>query len=397
MANSNVFPKLNIAIVGAGIAGLATAVFLQRSGHSVRVFERFAAAKPVGSGIVIQPIGLNVLDKLGIGAELRDLGNPIQRILGHSNTWNWPVLDTHYRGTPALAVHRAALFGLLYRKVQEKSVPIKADCEIHNFKDRHLEARNKNLFGPFDLVIDASGARSQISQFDIKDLAYGALWATVNWVEGVVPADHLSQRYHRASKMAGILPLGRPSQGSSLKAALFWSLRLNDYEDWRNNDIEIWKKEVTTFWPQITPFIDQIQSHKDLACAQYGHGWHKKPMRDGLVHIGDACHHTSPQLGQGANMALVDALALSYSLEHLPLEQALQNYVTLRKRHLRLYQLTSSLLTPFYQSNSRALPIIRDWVLFPASRIPPIPRILSKLISGVLVAPIADPQILVPC
>ncbi len=57
---------LEIAIVGCGIAGMAAAVFLQRAGFRPRLFERFAAPRPVGAGLLLQPTGLAVLQRLGL-------------------------------------------------------------------------------------------------------------------------------------------------------------------------------------------------------------------------------------------------------------------------------------------------------------------------------------------
>ncbi|TIS71130.1 MAG: FAD-dependent oxidoreductase, partial [Mesorhizobium sp.] len=50
--------SLDIAIAGAGPAGLAAALYLKRAGHRVTIFERFDEPKPVGSGLILQPTGL---------------------------------------------------------------------------------------------------------------------------------------------------------------------------------------------------------------------------------------------------------------------------------------------------------------------------------------------------
>ena len=98
---------IRIGIVGAGIGGLAAAALLARTGHKVTLAERFAAPRPVGSGLVVQPVGLAVLDALGAGQAARDLGAPLVQMLGHSGTRT--VLDVRYRpGAPGLAMHRAS-------------------------------------------------------------------------------------------------------------------------------------------------------------------------------------------------------------------------------------------------------------------------------------------------
>ncbi len=85
------------------------------------------------------------------------------------------------------------------------------------------------------------------------------------------------------------------------------------------------------------------------------------------MHIGDSAHATSPQLGQGANMALLDALALTVALrDATDLPHAMQRYATMRRWHVRLFQWSSAVFTPFYQSDSRLLPLLRDHLLAPA-------------------------------
>ena len=51
--------RLSIGIVGAGPAGLAAALFLARSGHDVEIVERFEKPAPLGSGLLMQPTGLD--------------------------------------------------------------------------------------------------------------------------------------------------------------------------------------------------------------------------------------------------------------------------------------------------------------------------------------------------
>ena len=72
-----------IAIAGAGPAGLATALYLDRLGHRVTLFERFDKPKPIGSGLILQPTGLAVLADLGLHDEIAALGQPLDRLRGH--------------------------------------------------------------------------------------------------------------------------------------------------------------------------------------------------------------------------------------------------------------------------------------------------------------------------
>ena len=110
--------KLDIAIAGAGPAGLAAALFLKRAGHRVALFERFEQPAPVGSGLILQPTGLTVLDALGLLDGIKALGSRIDRLHGADARSGRTVLDVRYGtqrgGRFGLAVHRAALFGVLH-------------------------------------------------------------------------------------------------------------------------------------------------------------------------------------------------------------------------------------------------------------------------------------------
>jgi len=103
---------LEIAVVGAGISGLASAIVLSRAGHRITVYERFDAAKPLGSGLMIQPTGLAALERLGLREALEGLGHRIYRLHGKT-AGGRTIFDLDYRtldpALHAVAVHRAAL------------------------------------------------------------------------------------------------------------------------------------------------------------------------------------------------------------------------------------------------------------------------------------------------
>ena len=71
---------LDIGIAGAGPAGLAAALMLSRRGHRVEILERFGEASPVGSGLMLQPTGLTVLNALGLLQPMLVLGSRIDRL-----------------------------------------------------------------------------------------------------------------------------------------------------------------------------------------------------------------------------------------------------------------------------------------------------------------------------
>ena len=391
--------RFDIAIAGAGPAGLAAAVFLKRAGHKVSVFERFEEPSPVGSGLILQPTGLTVLGLLGLFDEILGLGARIERLHGADVDSGRTVLDVRYdrgtRGRFGLAVHRAALFSVLHRAAVREGIFVTTGHDLVALDDTGeravLLAVGGRRLGPFDLVVDATGARSRLRRFAHNPavpapLAYGAYWASLGWRGDGFDENALLQRYQRASVMIGVLPIGRARRGGEKMAAFFWSLKPDEAELLRAAGLEAWKERVVSLWPDCAAYTQQIESFEQMTLARYGHHTLLPPVGRGLAIIGDAAHSTSPQLGQGANMALLDACALARALEsEADMAGALTAYAAMRRRHVRLFQALSKLFTPFYQSDSDLLPMLRDRLVATVARVPPAPRILAAMVSGTLV------------
>lgn len=385
----------SISVVGAGPSGLAVALMLARQGREVVVFERFEQAGPVGAGFMLQPTGLAVFDALGLTAAVEAMAQPIDHIFGREARRGRVVLDVRYadlkRPRLALGVHRAALFDVLFRACLDAGVRFETGREMRAADAGRLTDAAGVATPAFDLVIDASGARSRIAAglgAAPRPLAWGALWATVPWPGAPFDPRALQQVYRGASKMVGVLPVGARPDGPDRLATFFWSLRTEDHAAWREAGLDRWKAEVRALWPETAGLLESLADPEQLSLARYGHHTLARPAADRLAVIGDAAHSTSPQLGQGVNMGLLDAWTLAEALvSHPDLSDALTAYAAARGAHVRLYQALSLVFTPFYQADGGVLPWIRDHLLGKAARLPLSPRLLAATVSGLLLDP----------
>lgn len=362
-----------IAVVGAGTAGLAAAICLSRNGNDVSLFERFEQPRPIGAGILLQPTGLACLAHLGLDEKALSCGAAVYNLYGEDVNGS-TIFDIGYRDLNAhlfgLGIHRGALFSLLYDEVVNQGITITTSCAVTDTTidnaQRFVIDGDAQRHGPFDLVIDASGLNSRLrGQHGVvsynRPYPYGAIWGVLEDPGQAFCKDYLQQRYAGAGVMIGMLPIGsKPSNGVQ-SAAFFWSLPAASYPEWRNQGLDSWKQRVTGYWPELKPLLNQFQSVDDLTFSQYNdtimQHWHY----DHLVFIGDSAHCTSPQLGQGANLGLIDALTLSNCLQQTgSINNSLKLFSERRRNHLRFYQLASRLLTPFFQSDSKSAALIRD-------------------------------------
>ncbi len=392
--------SLKIAIAGCGPAGLAAALMLHGQGHEVIVFDQFDEPGPVGSGLMIQPSGLAVLDRLGLAQATLDRGARVDGLLGLEEHGRC-VLDAPYStlGVPGafgIGIHRASLFGVLYEAARAKGIAIETGHAVTGSTiddaGRCLTFATRPPTKPFDLVVDASGRQTVFDTEEAGMLEFGALWASLpTQSDDPFSGNLLEQRYRRAAQMVGVLPIGTRAGEAAPEVAFFWSLRRADFEQWLQTPLDEWKDEVRALWPETDVLLDRIETREQLTFARYSHRTNRRPVGDRMIAIGDAWHSASPQLGQGANMALLDAWSLAQGLaEGRTLEEKLRLAISWRSDHVWLYQWVTKLFTPLYQSSTRWHPALRDRLLAPVSKIWPASAIQAQLMSGLFGFPLAS-------
>jgi 2-polyprenyl-6-methoxyphenol hydroxylase-like FAD-dependent oxidoreductase len=382
--------RVRIGIIGCGIAGQAAAIGLTRDGHDVTVVERFAAARPVGAGLLLQPSGLQVLERLGARDEAERWGARIQELDGRTPRGR-RVLDLNYGAAHGLGIHRGALFHLLHERMMRSGAKLLLRFEVARVETPEapvLVAKDGRREGPFDLVLDCAGAHDGARDdlgLHLKAPLYlwGALWCAVPDRAGAW-TERLRQTYDGAHTMMGVLPIGQAPDADGPHVAWFWSLKLAEYEAQKAAGLGVLKQRALAVWPAIAPLLEEITSFDQLALATYRdvvmRPWHKGRV---LV-LGDAAHGTSPQLGQGANLALIDALTITHCLaKTCDAEAALALYERRRRPHIAYYQLASRALTPAFQSHSRVMAWLRDTFLVGARYVPLGGYVTRTTLSGI--------------
>ncbi|MBN9278809.1 MAG: FAD-dependent monooxygenase, partial [Hyphomicrobium sp.] len=226
-----------------------------------------------------------------------------------------------------------------------------------------------------------------------RQFKYGAIWAALPITDGWAHRATLMQRYDGAPVMIGVLPIGRLPEDPTPRCAFFWSVRADQREAWMAAGLDAWKARVATLWPAIAPILDSVRAPGDLSFVSYADVVVERPYCPGrsLAVIGDGAHGTSPQLGQGANLALMDAMTLAGALSREDtIEAALQDFHAARRRHVAFYQLASRWLTPFFQSDSRVLGLVRDATFGLASMVPFAEGQMLRTLAGIKTGPFSE-------
>ena len=386
MPNSNPHP-IAIGIVGAGTAGLASAIALARLGHAVTVFEKHPSLSPLGAGLLIQPQGVAALEALGVGAAFHAASVPVTRLLGTCHR-GWILVDIPYDELEARGVSRAALSQVLLDAALALGVDIRYGAPVGGIT---VEGQRATVHASeavsFDLVVIADGAASSLPAqvgLSVASSVYkwGALWAMFDVADWDGQA-LLEQRYQGTRRMFGLMPTARVKD--KLRLSMFWSLPCSAYADWQARPIDDWKRELLDLWPASLPVVEQIVGHEQFALATYRHARARRLASGPVCVVGDAAHAMSPQLGLGSTLAVQDALALAGAVAERGAIDGAALYSTERLCAVRNYQLFSKALTPCFQAEGNGL--WRDLLFGLGLKLPGIPQLMVRSIASPPQAP----------
>jgi 2-polyprenyl-6-methoxyphenol hydroxylase-like FAD-dependent oxidoreductase len=319
---------MRLLVVGGGVAGPAVALAATRLGLDATVLERRAVADPdEGSWVTVAPNGLDALDVLGVLDDARAIGHPsrVNRMYGATGrhlgdvSLGVPLAD----GTVALTLKRSALAVLLEDAARQQGADVRLGAEVGSVHDDANGVRAVLTDGSVvegDLLIAADGVRSRVRRaIDPKapDARYVGLTNFGGITRGTRLGDDLTpQAWHfvfgrRSFFGAHPLPTGdvvwfanvpRPEIGREERAA-------TTDAQWLAWLAELVADDAGPASALVAAGELELAGDSTFDLPHVPTWW-----RGRTVLVGDAAHAPSPSSGQGAAMALEDAVVLARSV-----------------------------------------------------------------------------------
>ncbi len=324
-----------IAIIGAGIGGLTTALALQKAGVKVVVFEGAPEIKPVGAGIAMASNAMQVFDRLGVRNAIENAGHRITKmvITDHRlRTLSSTSLEKFERkyGLYNVAIHRADLQRILAESLGFEHIHLSKRL-------RHIEERNgydltfeDGTHWQCNSLIGADGIRSTVrnqlfQSGKIRDTGQRC-WRGVSVYSGNAAFTHHAYEAWGKGKRFGFVKVD--------DRRVYWYAVVNQE---LQDGVKTLSELFGDFHPEILEMIEMTPTEdvifNDLIDLKPFHRWH----HGRACIIGDAAHASTPNLGQGACQAVEDAFVLGQLFaKNLTVEEVFNRYEKLRKNKAHL-------------------------------------------------------------
>lgn len=309
--------KLRVVIAGGGIGGLCAAVGLQQRGHEVIVLERAPELRPVGAGLTVQINAMRAFAKLGLAEQVAAAGQVIRRAAirdAAGATLSQMAMDVlaEELGAPCIGIHRAALQGVLLAALHPSTVRV--GTTVTGFT-QEADGISVALSGGAtlrgDVLIGADGIhsaiRAQLHGAAEPTYAGYTAWRGVCENTGIQDPEMTSETWGAGMRF-GLVPVG--------PGTLYW-FGVADAEPHGRDGADVKERLLASFagWHRevgeairATPVERILRS--DISDRPVLSSW-----GEGRVTLlGDAAHPMTPNLGQGACMAIEDAVVLQSAL-----------------------------------------------------------------------------------
>lgn len=363
-------PIMSVLIIGGGIGGLAVAVALRRAGITAHVFERAPQINEVGAALSIWSPAVTALRRMGLEDQILPLGpnilrlnllSPAGQVISSTN------IDEISRasGAASVMVHRADLQQILLQALHKEQVHTEKECigvvqdqdgATVRFADE-TEARGT-------IVIGADGIRSAVaaSMFGDEGLRFSGYYCYRAMAATPDVPDHEVISILLPGMHFGLFPRVRRAQA-------YWFLCRNSppgagTPDDRCDHPALLQSIASRLPDGIGDMIANTDARSILIDDVFDRRPRKIRGRGRVTLLGDAAHPTTPTFGQGACMAIEDAVVLAHCLQRGkdPIA-ALRNYEKRRRRRTTMITNLSWRYGNFLQYERRALVLGRKLLL----------------------------------
>ncbi|ORW24368.1 hypothetical protein AWC19_09680 [Mycobacterium palustre] len=329
--------------MGAGIGGLTAALALQSIGAQVEVYEQARQLGDVGAGLGLSPSSMRVLDRLGVGDEIRRVAAPLDglwfrqpdgTVVGQMNTNSAGSQMALYR-PDLIATLTAALGGGV----------LHTGHRCISFSQGERVARvvfDNGVIAEADVVVAADGIHSVLQRHVVQPRP--PVFSNKVAYRGIIPADRLPDLPRRDAVM----------WNGQEKYFLTYALRSGELrnfvgfvpadqqmrESWSApGDPAVLAAEFAGWDPQLEALLQQVDT--TFRWGLYDRDPLPRWTRGRLTLLGDAAHAMLPHMGQGGNQAIEDGMALAVLIRGLDagdVPDALIRYEDLRRSRTAMIQ-----------------------------------------------------------
>ncbi|MEP7029819.1 MAG: FAD-dependent monooxygenase [Pseudolabrys sp.] len=347
--------KLNVAVVGAGMGGLAVAATLRRAGIDVQVYEQAARFARIGAGIQMMPNSMKVLRGIGVEDRLRQIAFPPVSHLNRDGASGalmreLPMPESLY-GAPYFCMHRADLHDALASVVPSEIIHLGKKLVGLDHSGGQVTLRFADgSAASADAVVGADGAHSTV-----RDLIVGP--------DAPVHKGRIAYRAVFPAKLMGGFDIG-PSRTkwwgtdrhiviyytNKQKSEVYFVTSVPEAAEWMTQESWSAKGDVKELRAAYEGFHQDVRNV--LGACPDCHKWailEREPLAtwsDGrVVLLGDAAHPMTPYMAQGAATSIEDAAILARCLEAVEgddIEGAFKRYEAHRKPRTSVVQAISS-------------------------------------------------------
>src|SRR5688572_7718092 len=308
------------AIIGGGIGGLSLAIAMQRKGFQVTVYENAPSIKPLGAGLGLAANAVRAFMEIGISEDVLEAGavlkkvsikNQQGKVLAQTDSQK---ISRKYNVVNNFTIHRADLHDVLLRHLNEGSLQLGRGCVdfVQNKSAVKLTFQDGSI-SEADYVIACDGVHSLFRKKLLPEstpryAGYTCWRAVIDNVPAAVDLNETSETWGAGSRF-GIAPLNNNR--------LYWFACINAPEnDQKKRSYGI--KDLSKHFGEFHSPIPEILQHTKDQQLIWNDIIDIKPLKrfafERILLMGDAAHATTPNMGQGACMAIEDAAILANTI-----------------------------------------------------------------------------------